>query len=61
MVMVITEDHKFNCLALSEIAHNVLVTQVQTLVKEAQPHAKGVMDSRQPVCIKVDGEVISGM
>ena len=59
VILIIADDHKFfKYFALSEIAENVLVTQVQTLVKEAQPRPTGVMDSRPPVRIKVAGEVI---
>ena len=63
VVMLVTDDHKFLCLcARSVITENILMDQVQTLVKEARPRDRnGVGDIHPPIRAKLAGEIIPGV
>ena len=63
VVMLVTDDHEvFHVFARSVIAENILMQQVQTLVKEAQPHDhNGVEDTHPPIRVKLAGEIIPGV
>ena len=63
VVMLVTDDHKFfRVLARSVIAENILMEQVQTLVKEARPcDRNGIEDTHPPILVKLAGEIIPGM
>ena len=44
------------------IAENILIEQVQTLVKEARPRDRNsVEDTQPPIRVKLAGEIIPGV
>ena len=63
VMMLVTDDHKFfRVFARSVIAENILMEQVQTLVKEARPRGRnGVEDTHPPIRVKLAGEIIPGV
>ncbi len=63
VVMLVTDDHKFfRVCARSVIAENILMEQVQTLVREARPRDRnGVEDTHPPIRVKLAGEIIPGV
>ena len=63
VIMLVTDDHKFfRVFARSVITENILMEQVQTLVKEARPRdCNGVEDTHPPIRVKLAGEIIPGV
>ena len=63
VVMLMTDDHEFlHICDRSVIAENVLMEQVQTLVKEARPRDhNGVEETHPPICVKLGGKIIPGV
>ena len=61
--MLVTDDHEFFCVqAMSIIAENILVKQVQTWVKEAQPCRRhGVEETHPPIRVELAVEIMPGV
>ena len=62
IVMLVTDDHRFfSVFAQSPNAENILLGQVETLLKDGRYSTDSATSSHSPLGVKLAGEIIPGM